>query len=201
VSGEQLRGACGARGLQYEMPRLALLSLCCLVLGSSSLRAQIPPVATDATVGIGNGRGGPPFTNRVGLAGYTLVAIARGSDRARGRIWAASAGWQGPGPVGGDKCILEPNGGCRPEFWAFTSYAVLAGWQQENGGFGTREFVGPALFQTEGSRTAGLDARVDIASPRLVHLRFVLAAKASVLPRFRGHTYLLTATTIGIRMQ
>ena len=176
---------------------ICLLSWACVVVGGTPLGAQAPRFAVDAVAGVGHGSGGPPAHFRTGFASHALLAIGRPGGST---VWAGSLGWQGPGPRAGT-CTLEANGKCRPDFWSFSSFGLLWGGHQESPGGSTRELVGPMVFQTDGSKTVGIDARLDAAFRTVPHMRFVIAAKGSVLPRFRGRTYFLGAVMIGLRLQ
>ena len=188
---------------------------CCAALALSPLavRAQSPrPITFDASVGQSGGLGGGELTDRHGVAVDGLLAYAlRGAP---GGALVAGLGASHQGPLGNDAvCIFGSRGQCVANYPQISTIGVVAGWEgrRRSGrstGATARVLAGPAYVHMDGNdsarqrgSTAGLQARVDLATPHLGPLAFVASLRGTTVPRFRGETYGLWAVGIGVRVR
>lgn len=162
--------------------------------------------ALDLTLGLSTGSGGGPARGRSGLSADVVVAgpVKR---PARGALLGGVAlGVQGPIRIlGSDVCDYGPGEAapCDPQFPIFFSAAALAGWEVGGRRTGTlRALAGPGYFvEPDSASTLGLQARVDVATPRVLHLALVASARGAILPRYQGRTLRLGAVGVGLRIQ
>lgn len=87
---------------------------------------------------------------------------------------------------------------CFPDFPSFLSLTALAGVE---GTFGVtaRLLGGPAVFSAGERGTAlGLQSRVDVATPPLLHLSLVASVRGAVIPNFEGRRHRFVALGLGL---
>lgn len=160
------------------------------------------PFSVEGTLGGGFGRGGPEPRNRGGFAVDALLGLRLGRALNGRGTAGLSAGWQGA-LAGADDCPTVPSRGCLGDYPRFFSTAVLAGVEIGRAhGATTRLLVGPAYFlEEEGEKAFGMQARIDVSTPAVLHLSLVASGRASVLPNFRGDVYSLGSLGAGVRIR
>ena len=186
----------------------ASLALAGSVIRHGRVGAQAgPTIAVDLTLGLSSGSGGCPARIRTGLAADAFIAspvkrLARGA-----LLGGMAAGLQGPVQIlGTDACYFyEPSdpSPCDPKFPIFYSAVALAGWAAGGPQTGTvRALAGPGYFvEPDAASTLGLQTRVDLATPSVLHLALVASARGAILPRYQGRTLRLAAFGLGLRIQ
>ena len=187
--------------------------LAAVALSPFDLSAQAPRALTlDASVGASRGVGGEEFRGRGGVAVDGL--LARALRRAPGGVLIAGLGASFQGmPSSDDICITGSRGQCLSDFPLISTLGVLAGWEGRRGtgrvtGMTARLLAGPAYVQLDdydstGQRgsTAGLQARLDLATPHLGPVALVASLRGTAIPRFQGETYGVWAAGVGVRIR
>ena len=187
-------------------------SFAVLLLAPLTLDAQAPrPLTLDLSVGQSGGLGGGEYKDRQGVAVDGAVAYA--VRRAPGGMFVAGLSASLQGPLGDDAvCVPGSRGQCLSSYPGVTAVALLAGWEGRHGrgrstGATARLVAGPAYVRlddlegpTPRSSTAGLQARLDLATPHLGPAALVGSLRATAVPRFRGETYGIWAFGVGLRI-
>ena len=183
---------------------LIVRALLCVAMPVAVASAQgRSPLTLDIAAQAWTGRAqGEVFSSQGGLALDAVVAL-RARTLSRGAfIVGAGAAAEGRFPHG-DVCRRFLEGSECKEYPSFSSLMLLGGLE----GFGgtVRALVGPAVFRSEsGSRrgdAAGLEGRVDLATPPFIHVSFVLSARGAFIPNFHAHKYRTGAMGVGVRFQ
>ena len=108
------------------------------------------------------------------------------------------------GRIGGSDLFCEsaPEGGCKPDFPEFTHAGVLAGLEYRGNSGAIRALGGPALFGTKGNG-GGLGGlgQVDLATPTLFHIAFVLSGRGGLFARSGGETFSVGSLGLGFRIE
>jgi len=178
----------------------AVLAIAATV-GAPTARAQgSRDVGLDLVLGGGNATGGT-YADRSAVSIDVLL-----SDRLRqlghgGLVGAVSGDAQGA--LGhGDVCLLLPGGGCAPEFPAMGSVTALGGWESRSAGEASaRVLAGPGFYWGGGSRTVGLQTRLDLVTPSLGPVALVASGRTALLPRFHGDGIRVWAIGFGLRFR
>lgn len=153
----------------------------------------------DATVGTS---AGGIYPDR-GYVGIDLLGALRLRETSRGAwVGAVGAGVQG-GFGNGDRCLVIPTrSGCVPDFPSLTSWSALAGWESGRSGQASlRVLAGPILYSGGGSSTVGAAARVDLATPSLLHVALIGTGRASFVSELRGGATRLWSAGVGVRLR
>lgn len=187
--------------------------LAALLLVPVGLSAQAPrPLTLDASLGASRGSGGGEFRDRGGVALDGLVARAFRGAPGGALIGGVSASFQGT-PWSDDMCVMGSRGQCLDQFPMVSTIGVLAGWEGRRGtgrstGATARLLAGPAYVHMDGDdsagqrgSTAGLQARLDLATPHLGPVALVGSLRGTAVPRFRGETYGAWAFGVGLRIR
>jgi hypothetical protein len=179
----------------------ALLIACALARPTTASAQRRLPLSLDATVGFGTGAGGE-FRDPRGFALDALAAMRVRPAPAGAIVAGFAAELQGM-PSSGDDCLLTPSGGCVPDFPLFYAAAALLGWEAAGGsGPSLRLLGGPAYYRAdEGGAALGLQGRLDVATPAMLHVALVVSVRGAVLPNFRGDALGLAAAGLGVRLQ
>jgi hypothetical protein len=180
--------------------------LCMLCLGAAAALApaaaaqQSLPVSVDATLGLRMGSGGT-YVERTSVAADLLLGVNLGRSGAGTLVGAVTAGVQGA--MARDlSCQVGPGGECVPEFPVLLSAGAMVGVSRPAPwGFTTRALAGPAYFRgEEESGALGLQGRLDVATPAILHTSLVVSLRSTVLPDFRGETLGTTSLGLGLRI-
>jgi hypothetical protein len=160
-----------------------------------------PALSVEAAAGLGTGGGGE-YSSGAGFVLDAAVALRARLTRRGAVLVGFAVGAQGP-PGGGDDCILAPSGRCVPDFPLFYSTAAFLGWEIAGyQGPSVRALAGPAYYRAdEGGAALGLQGRVDVATPALLHVALVASVRGTVLPNYRGDALGLVAAVVGVRLQ
>jgi hypothetical protein len=178
-----------------------------------ALYAQSPrPITLDATVGHSGGLGGGEFKDRQGIALDGLLAYAVRRAPGGALLTAVNASQQGA--LGDDAvCVPGSRGQCLHDFPGISTVGLMAGWEGRTGtgraaGATARVLAGPAYVHLDGDdaagqpgSTAGLQARLDLASPQLGPVALVGSLRGTTVPRFRGERYGVWALGFGVRVR
>jgi hypothetical protein len=180
---------------------------------SPELRAQSPrPITLDASVGQSGGVGGGELKDRQGIAVDGLLAYAFRRAPGGALLAGLSASFQG-GLGSDDICVVGSRGQCLDDFPLVTAVGVLAGLEgrrrrARSTGATARLLAGPAYVHMDGNdsagqrgSTAGLLARLDLASPHLGPVALVGSLRGTAVPRFRGESYGVWAVGFGVRLR
>ncbi len=158
------------------------------------------PVSTEASFGPTMTHGGM-YSTGPGAAvdvvlGYRLRDTSVGT-----LIGALNAGVQFP--VSPSGCPLDPGGDCSPEFPAVISGGPLLGMQRGSARTASaRILAGPTYYHAlEEGRALGLQGRVDVSTPPVLHTAVVASLRHSVLPSFQGEALGITSFGLGLRIQ
>jgi hypothetical protein len=169
---------------------------------ASAASAQQPfPVSVDASVGVRSASGGS-YVNRGGAAADLMVGVNLGRAGAGTLVGAVTAGAQSS--MGGDlMCVMGGDGGCVDNFPVLLSVGALVGVSRSSSsGATTRVLAGPAYFRGEYEDGAlGLQGRLDVSTPPILHTALVLSLNGAVLPRFRSEMLGTTSIGLGLRIQ
>ena len=163
--------------------------------------AQRLAPSLDVSAGFSTGIAGD-FEARGGVAFEVLPAL-RVRPAPSGAILAALAtGMQGP-LASTDDCVPRPAGGCVPDFPLLYSAAALLGWERAGPrGPSLRILAGAGYYRAdEGGAALGLQGRLDVATPPLLHVALVASVRGAVLPNFRGDALGLAAVGLGLRLR
>jgi hypothetical protein len=180
---------------------LTLLIACVLARPDSAGAQRRPLFSLDASAGFGTGAGGE-FRDPAGFALDALAGVRVRPAPAGAIVAGLAAGMHGM-PSSGDDCLLMPSGGCVPAFPLFYSAGALLGWETASAsGPSLRLLGGPAYYRAdEGGAALGLQGRLDMTTPALLHVALVVSVRGAVLPNFRGDALGLAAAGIGVRLQ
>jgi hypothetical protein len=182
------------------MPRRHLLAAALALIVATRAGAQpVSPVSLEASLGAGHLGGGAEFTSRGGFAVDALLGLRVAANRGRALVAGLNAGMQGP--LGSnDMCTFTPRGGCMPDQPIFYTVGALAGWESRAGT--VRALAGPAAMHADGGgRALGLQARLDGATPTILHVAAVLSVRGTLMPNYRGESLRLLAFGIGLRIR
>jgi hypothetical protein len=187
-----------------SIPRTVALALLLAGASATDARAQPegPSPSVDLGVGVSVGRGGGVRHHRGGLAASALFARRVRPVRPGALVAGLGATAQVVGPHG-DDCLIVPGGGCAPDYPGIISLAALGGWVSSQGtrAVAVRVMAGPAVFHSgEGATALGGQARLDIATPTVLHVALVAWVQGSLIPRMRGETYRTGVLGIGVRL-
>jgi hypothetical protein len=181
---------------------LALVLTACVIGRPTDAGAQQrPALSLEASAGVGTGAGGE-FQSRAGFAFDGFIGLRVRQANRGGTVAGLTGGIQGA-LASGDDCLLTPSGGCVPDFPLFYSAAALLGWEAAGTrGPSLRMLAGPAYYRAdEGGAALGLQARLDVATPALLHVALVASVRGAVLPNFRSDALRLAAAGLGVRLQ
>lgn len=182
--------------------RLLFLCLGAAAVLAPAAAAQQPfPVSVDASLGVRMGSGGS-YVDRGGAAADLMVGLNLGRSGAGTLVGAVTAGAQAH--MGGDlDCMLSRDGECIPTFPVLLSVGALVGVSRPSAwGSTTRVLAGPAYFRDEDRGGAlGLQGRLDVSTPPVLHTALVVSLRGAVLPGFRGETLGTTSLGLGLRIQ
>ena len=182
--------------------RLLVLCLGAAAALAPAAAAQQPfPVSVDASLGVRMGSGGE-YDDRGGAAADLVVGVNLGRSGAGTLVGAVTAGAQAS--MGGDlDCMLGRDGECIPTFPVLLSTGVLVGVSRSSSsGATSRVLAGPAYFRGEDEGgTLGLQGRLDVSTPPILHTALVVSLRGAVLPRFQGETIGTTSLGLGLRIQ
>ena len=143
------------------------------------------------------------FSNKGGLA---LDAVATSHVRKFSRVaLVVGAGVAGETLFAANDCMVSPPPavftGCAPDFPSFSSLTALAGVEGRYS-FIARVLAGPAVLHAGGRGTAaGLQGRVDLSTPALIHVSLVASARGAWIPNFEGRSHRTRAVGVGVRFQ
>ena len=191
--------------LEQHCMRTAIISIVSLFVAASAAGAQeLRPFSVDVTLGGGAGVGGGELRERGGL-GFDAVAVRVGASGRNTLVLGASAGFQGFWSSD-DMCVPGSRGQCLEDFPSFSTLVLLAGWERGSPGATVRALAGPAFVRIGGDieqsgSTAGLQGRVDLATPQLGPVALVASVRATAVPRFRGRTLATWAVGLGLRLR
>jgi hypothetical protein len=184
-----------------------------LLLAAGALPGQQPRgVSLDVTLGGGAGLGGVEVYARGGVAGDALLGVQLGQAARRAFMAGIGVGFQGL-PYGNDICHVGSRGQCLSDFPAFGTVGLLAGLELRSRsgaspGATLRVLSGPAYVHLDGDdsagqrgNTAGVQGRVDVATPPLGPLAAVLSLRGTLVPRFRDQTLATWALGVGLRLR
>ena len=181
---------------------LAILCTLAAAMAPAAVAQRSLPVSVDASLGLRMGSGGS-YADRGGAAADLLVGMPVGRTGAGTIIAALTAGAQAP--MGGDlECLLDrATGTCAPDFPVLLSAGALVGVARPGAwGSTTRVLAGPAYFRGEHEgRGLGVQGRVDVATPAVLHTSLVLSLRGALIPRFQGETLGTTSLGLGLRIQ
>jgi hypothetical protein len=186
------------------MPVIKRLCMLCVaaaaVLAPAAAAQQSLPVSLDASLGLRIGSGGT-YVERTSVAADLLLGVNLGRSGAGTLVGAVTAGVQGA--MARDlSCQLGPGGECVPAFPVLLSAGAMVGVSRPSAwGFTTRALAGPAYFRgEEQSGALGLQGRLDVATPAILHTSLVVSFRGTLLPDFRGETLGTTSLGLGLRV-
>lgn len=185
--------------------RTQAVALLLAALTAAPLSAQdgLRPASFDAGVGFGVGRGGGRRDARDGVAASALLAWRlHGISRDHLLIGLGVAAQSVID--GGDDCLLASGGACVPNYPWFRALGVMGGWEARHGAEGSavRALAGPAVFRSEERATAlGLQGRVDVATPPVVHVALTAWGQGALVPRLRSERYSMASFGLGLRVR
>ena len=184
---------------------LVVGALCCVALPDAVASAQglSSPTLDLAFQGWDGQAKDRLFSNHGGVAldavatsrvrKFSRVALVVGAGVAAETIFAAN-----------DCMVPAPPAvftGCAPNFPEFSSLTALAGVEGRYG-FIARVLAGPSVLRAGERGTAvGLQGRVDLSTPALIHVSLVASARGAWIPNFEGESHRIRAVGVGVRFQ
>ncbi len=181
--------------------RLLVLCLGAAAVLAPAAAAQQPfPVSVDASLGVRMGSGGN-YVDRGGTAADLVVGVNQGRAGAGTLVAAVTAGTQ-TSMHGGIMCVMDGRE-CVPAFPVLLSTGLLVGVSRSSSsGATSRVLAGPAYFRgEEQGRALGLQGRLDVSTPPILHTALVVSLRGAVLPRFQGDMLGTTSLGLGLRIQ
>jgi hypothetical protein len=174
-------------------PIRAILILALVV--SCPLAAQHPSGARlDVAMGLSGLRGGTIDGRTAAFA--DVLAAGRLRPTPAGAI-VAGLGASGILAGMGDKCLLLPQGGCADK-GNFIVVSALFGVDRALGAGSLRLLAGPSYHSGDKHGSAGLQGRIDVASPAFAHLALGLMTRATLLPDHDDATLVIWGFGVGV---
>ena len=182
---------------------LRLAAVCGALLTGEAAAQEHFPVSTEASFGFRVGHGGT-YATRSGAAIDVVLGYRLRDTPAGTLIGGLNLGVQAPMTL--DICRVLPSGECAPEFPFFFSGGALLGVQRGSARTASaRLLAGPTYYLAHSSSggvgALGLQGRVDIATPSVLHTAVVASLRHSVLPSLRGEAVGITSFGLGLRIQ
>jgi hypothetical protein len=184
----------------------AAVSVCFATVLATPVRAQVRlrPAGVDLGFGLGSGQDGGIRDTRVGLSAATVVAWRARSLPYGTLLVAATLSGQVVIDGSDDCLIIGGTNRCAPNFPGFVTLGALGGWEARSGerGATVRALLGPALFRSgEDATGAGITGRLDLATPAVAHVAFIVWGQHAIAPQLRHESYRLSAAGIGLRLR
>jgi hypothetical protein len=179
--------------------------VCCIVVATLAVSPagaqRAPVVSLDASLGVSGHLTNDYVQEQAdaSLGGDLTLAIRLNRSRS-GFVAAINASAYGI-PVGGDSCLLAPDGGCILEQPAFALLGALAGWESPGSRVRAMGGLGFALPQWTDQPSLGIQARVDAAIPVIQYVSLIGSVRGALVPNHHHATYGLMALGIGLRLR
>jgi hypothetical protein len=176
-----------------------------MLAGSAAAQYHFP-VSTEASFGFRVGYGGTYHT-RTGAAIDAVLGYRLRDTPAGTLIGAFNLGVQSPVTVSGPGSLVLPGEKETPVFPVFLSGGALLGIQRGSARTASaRILTGPTYYLPLGSQhdaggALGLQGRVDVSTPPVLHTAVVASLRHSVLPSFQGESLGITSFGLGLRIQ
>jgi hypothetical protein len=183
------------------MRRSRHTALCLIFLMLTFPAATSTAQATTAVdLAIGGSSGSGARDEHSGGSVDATVSLRKSRPRSFEAFVALTGAAEGFG-AHGDKCRLTPSGSCAGPL-TFRSVSALAGGAYATGLLSAEVAVGPGLYSSNDNiSAAGLQVRIQIATPPASSVAFVISGRHAWLPNYRGTRYEVSAATIGLRVR
>lgn len=180
-------------------PLLAISLLVLLVCGSApDVHAQgVWPSGVEMGAGFSWGNTDGLYRSSTGLA-FDVVAAGAITKSSFGTVVLGGSFARVAGGPHDDKCVLRPDGGCKPTFPEFTAVGVLAGLENQTGS--RRLVAGP--IHVQGDDTAiGLEVRANVFTPPIAHMSLGFLVRGALIPGYDGLTLGLVTGELVLRLR
>lgn len=176
---------------------MCLAAVC--VMGVPAAAQQTFGPSVEGSVGLRYGSGGH-YMNRAGAA-VDVLATMPVARVAGGTVVGGLTGGVSGAMASELVCVADPQFACVPGFPTFVSVAALAGVQRSLGSGSLRVLVGPGYYQAvDGPDVLGMQARIDVATPRFWRVSLIGSARTNVLPDYQNDVVRLNTFGIGLRI-
>ena len=177
-------------------------TLVVLLAGSADLlSAQVRPARTfDITAGPGVTFSDQYNSQDAAAAGELTFARRIHPASPVTSVLAVSVGGQVQ-LSGVDACLVHPGGDCTARDVPSLFHVGLLGGSEFLTWLPVRVLAGPAFYFGEGTKGAGAQVQLDVATPALGRVALLLSGRGSYVARFDGQRLQLGTVGLGLRVQ